>query len=100
MTKGDKVFAAYVADGEVVVEETRVAAVGERVIRIEDGGRAFGWRRLLPLGGPGYSLGRIEAVEALLAEREGVVLQIRGALARAEAERDLVMATVAGERAR
>lgn len=100
MTKGDKVYAAYVADGEVVVEEAHVAAVGERALRIEDGGRGFHWKRIFELNKPGYSESHTAALEVLLTECEAKVLRAREALQRAEAERDLVLATVLGEQVR
>ncbi len=100
MTKGDKVFAAYVLDGEIHVEAATVAAVGDRLVRIENGGRAFHWKRVFRLDDPGFHETRLAALEALLADCETDVLRARGWLARAEGNRDLVMATVAGEKFR
>lgn len=100
MTKGDKVYAAYIADCEVVVEEAHIAAIGEKAIRIEDGGRAFHWRRVFEVGQPGYSETHSAALEALLAECETAVIQARELLNQSEMERDLVLATVLGEKIR
>ncbi len=100
MTKGDSVFAAYVLNGEVIIEEATVAAVGDRLVRIDSGGRGFHWKRIFRLGEPGYSESRLAALESLLADTETDVLRARGWLARAESTRDLVQATLAGETVR
>lgn len=100
MDKGDTVYAAYVLDGEVKVEGATVAAVGPKLVRLEGAGRAFHWKCSFPMGGPGYSLTTVDALEVLLADCETDVLRARGWLARTESVRDLVMATLAGERVR